>query len=75
MDLQENQDLINSERKEAIKMIEAYKKRLDGLIDKIDDEIKSRYFLLTCLGGDIECSGLYLYRKYHRKEWDDELKK
>jgi hypothetical protein len=59
------------EKEEAINIINAYIEKLEDLKNNIDEEIKSRYFLLSCLGGDLEVASIRLFRKYHRKEYDD----
>jgi hypothetical protein len=59
------------EKEEAINIINDYIEKLEDLKNNIDEEIKSRYFLLGCLGGDLEVSSMRLFRKYHRKEYDD----
>ena len=63
---------MDEEKQAALRIIQSYIKRLEDISSNIDKEIESKYFELTCLGGDIESSGLYLYKKYHKKEWDDE---
>ena len=61
-----------NESKEVLDIIESYIKRLENIKSHIDDEIKSRYFRLACMGSDMECSTVYLNKKYHKKEWDNE---
>jgi hypothetical protein len=62
------------ERTETLDIIESYIKKLENIKSHIDDEIKSRYFRLSCMGGDIEYATVYLNKKYHKKEWDDDTK-
>lgn len=59
------------EKEEALTIIDTYIKKLEDLKNNIDEEIKSRYFLLGCLGGDLEVASIHLFRKYHRKDYDD----
>lgn len=64
-------DRINEEREIAIKIIDSYIERLEKIKHDIDKEIKGGYFSFMCLGSDVECSALYLCKKFKHK--DDEL--
>lgn len=56
----------------ALSIIDAYIERLENIKKNIDEEIKNRYFDFSCLGDDIVCSSMRLFKKYHRKEYDEE---
>lgn len=61
-----------NEKEDVINTINAYIKRLEDILNNIDTEISSKYFNLSCIGGDIECASLHLLRKYHKKYYQEE---
>ena len=64
-------DRTIEERETAIRIITSYIERLEKIKSDIDNEIKGGYFSFMCLGSDVECSALYLCKKFKHK--DDEL--
>ena len=61
-----------NQKEELIYIINAYIERLETIKLNIDNEIKEKYFNLSCLGGDLEGCSVRLFRKYYKRQKDDD---
>lgn len=61
------------ERKDLLDIINRYIDELNQIKYSLDEELNNRYFRLSCMASDMECNTVYLNKKYHKKEWKEEI--